>query len=68
MLFRSAILFPVKYKWMLTATPFINDKSLYNIIQFLIGKRFLDDKIGHNIDIYPVLEQVFLRKIKANLS
>ena len=53
---------------MLTATPFINDKSLYNIIQFLVGKKFLDDKIGHNIDTYHILDKVFLRKIKANLS
>ena len=60
----KVISFPAKYKWMLTATPFINEKSLYNIIQFLIGQRFLDDKIGHNVDIYPILEQVFLRKIK----
>ena len=59
--------FRAKHKWLLTATPFINTNSLYSIIQFLIGKQFYDNKIGHNIDIYPQLTRVFLRKIKQNL-
>ena len=67
-IWEKIIAFPSTHKWMLTATPFINDKSLFSIIQFLIGRKFLDDKIGHNIDIYHILEKVFLRKIKGNLS
>jgi SNF2 family DNA or RNA helicase len=62
------ICFNPKHKWLLTATPFINTESLYNIIQFLVGKNFYDNKIGHNINIYPQLAKVFLRKIKQNLT
>jgi len=64
----ALINFKAQYKWLVTATPFINNTSIFNIIQFITSTQFYDEKIGHNIDIYPVLEKVFIRKLKKNLS
>ena len=58
----------IKYKWGLSATPFINHESLFNIINFLIGQNLSPEhcRVAHNPYIQNKFMNVFFKNTKAN--
>jgi SNF2 family DNA or RNA helicase len=60
--------FPIKYRWGLSATPFITQNSLINIIEFLTGKHFHNERIANIPRIQNEIMKVFLKNTKFNIK
>ena len=60
--------FPIKYRWGLSATPFITQYSLMNIIKFLTGKYFHNERIANIPKIQNEFMKVFLKNTKFNIK
>ena len=60
--------FPIKYRWGLSATPFITQNSLMNIIKFLTGKQFHNERIANIPKIQNEFMKVFLKNTKFNIK
>lgn len=55
-----------KYRWGLSATPFVAHDSLFNIIKYLTGKKFKNERIAHIPYIQNKFMERFLKNTKAN--
>ena len=66
-LFKSIINSTVKSRWGITGTPFINDISLFNIIQYLTGHMFKNERIANIPSLQNNLIKLFLKNLKINM-
>ena len=58
-----------KYVWGITATPFIDDSSMYNIIKFLMAtKKIYNSAVGNFMFIQEQFKPYFRKNIKANVQ
>lgn len=65
-LFTNLIESKIKYKWGLTSTPFISDVSMWHLLNLLVGKKFMNERICYNPEIQTELAKVFLKNTKNN--
>jgi SNF2 family DNA or RNA helicase len=56
-----------KYKWCLTATPFVDSLAMHNIIQFQLGCRIYNSQVGNYIFIQNQIKVIFRKNIKDNI-
>jgi len=57
------------YRWGITATPFVDDTAMYNIIQFLLGNnKIYNTAIGNYTYIQDQFKTLFRKNIKANVQ
>ena len=57
------------FRWGITATPFVDDSAMYNIIRFLLGNnKIYNTKIGNYIKIQETFKPFFRKNIKANVQ
>ena len=57
-----------QYRWGITATPFVDDNAMYNIIRFLLGNyKIYYSVVGNYTYIQDQFKQLFLKNIKANI-
>jgi SNF2 family DNA or RNA helicase len=64
--FDKLLKFKIKYRWGLSATPFITPNSLMNIIQFLVGTHFHNERIANIPRVQDEIMKVFLKNTKFN--
>lgn len=56
------------YRWGITATPFVDDYAMYNIIRFLLGNnKIYTTAVGNYTYIQDQFKPLFSRNIKANV-
>ena len=58
----------IKYRWGLSATPFISDESLFNIMKFITGTNFHNQRIQNIPRIQNEFMKVFFKNTKANTA
>lgn len=56
----------IQYRWGLSATPFISDESLFNIMKFITGTNFHNQRIQNIPRIQNEFMKVFFKNTKAN--
>lgn len=58
-----------QYRWGITATPFVDDSAMYNIIRFLLGNYNIARKvIGNYSYMQDQFKQFFRKNTKANVQ
>jgi SNF2 family DNA or RNA helicase len=58
-----------RYRWGITATPFVDDTAMYNIIRFLLGNnKIYTTAVGNYTYIQDVFKPFFRKNIKANVQ
>ena len=57
-----------RYRWGITATPFVDDDSMFNIIRFLLNNNKINNTaVGNYIHIQDQFKPLFRKNIKANV-
>lgn len=64
--FENLSKYKIKYRWGLSATPFITPNSLMNIIRFLVGMHFHNERIANIPRVQNEIMKVFLKNTKFN--
>ena len=64
--FDKIIKYKIKYKWGLSATPFVTPNSLFCIIKFLTGKNFHNERIANIPLVQNEIMKIFLKNTKFN--
>ncbi len=67
-LFDNIITSNIKSRWGITGTPFVNDLSLFNIIKFLTGTNFKNERIANIPQLQDRLIKLFLKNLKINMQ
>jgi SNF2 family DNA or RNA helicase len=67
-LFKNIITSNIKSRWGITGTPFVNDISLFNIIKFLTGTNFINERIANIPSLQNSLIKLFLKNLKINMT
>ena len=67
-LFKQIITSKIKSRWGITGTPFVNEQSLFNIIKFLTGQDFLNERIANIPSLQDKLIKLFLKNLKINMK
>jgi SNF2 family DNA or RNA helicase len=67
-IFDKLVKYQIKYRWGLSATPFSSPIALFNIIKFLTGKHFYNERLANIPYIQNEIMKVFLKNTKANTS
>jgi len=58
-----------RYRWGITATPFVDDDAMFNIIRFLLGNNKINNTaVGNYIYIQDQFKPLFRKNIKANVQ
>lgn len=58
-----------RYRWGITATPFVDDTAMFNIIRFLLGNyKIYTTTIGNYTYIQDQFKPLFRKNIKANVQ
>lgn len=58
-----------RYRWGITATPFVDDYAMYNIIRFLLGNhKIYTTTVGNHTYIQDQFKPLFRKNIKANVQ
>ncbi len=65
-IFEKIVGMKFKYRWGVTATPFISDDSLFNIMKFCMGKKLLNERIANVPAIQDELVGIFIKNTKQN--
>ncbi len=58
----------IKYRWGITGTPFVSNISLFQIIKFLTGHIFMNERIVNNPDIQDKIMKLFLKNCKIDIE
>lgn len=66
-LFEKIVNSNIKSRWGITGTPFVNDMSLFNIIKFLFGTGFSNERIANIPSLQNSLIKLFLKNLKINM-
>ncbi len=67
-LYESIIQSKINSRWGITGTPFVNDLSLFNIIQFIVGRKFQNERIANIPSLQNNLVRLFLKNMKINMN
>ncbi len=67
-LFKQIVTSNIKSRWGITGTPFVNEQSLFNIIKFLSGKNFINERIANIPDLQHSIVKLFLKNLKINMQ
>lgn len=65
--FRAIVESPIKYRWGLTGTPFVNDVSLFSLIKFLAGHNFGNERLSNSPYIQDQFREFFLKNCKTDM-
>jgi SNF2 family DNA or RNA helicase len=57
----------IKYRWGISGTPFVSDTSLFQIIKFLSGYLFVNERIANSPKIQSDFMQLFLKNRKTDM-
>jgi hypothetical protein len=66
-LFEKIISSNIKHRWGITGTPFITDTSLFNIIKFLTGHNFKNERIANSPGLQTQFIDLFLKNSKSDM-
>ncbi len=66
-LFDMIVSSKIKHRWGITGTPFVSDLSLFNIIKFLTGHNFKNERIANNPTIQNQFIGLFLKNCKIDM-
>jgi SNF2 family DNA or RNA helicase len=66
-LFDKIVSSNIKYRWGITGTPFITDDSLFNIIKFLTGDIFNNERIANIPSLQNNFLKLFLKNCKIDM-
>jgi hypothetical protein len=66
-LFDTIVSSNIKYRWGITGTPFVSDQSLFNIIKFLTGYNFKNERISNNPSVQSQFIDLFLKNCKVDM-
>ena len=66
-LFQKIITSNIKSRWGITGTPFVNENSLFNIIKFITGHNFKNERIANIPSVQDKLIKLFLKNLKSNM-
>ena len=61
-IFDKVLKYNFEYRWGMTATPFVNNDSLYNLIRFFTGKNFTNQRIAN----VPRIQDYFMKLLIKN--
>lgn len=67
-LFNKIVNSKIPSRWGITGTPFVNDLSLFNIIKYLTGIEFKNERIAHIPSLQNNLIKLFLKNLKINMN
>lgn len=65
-LFEKVIRMNIPHRWGITGTPILTQKSMFDLIRFLVGKNFLNERIANIPDIQDDIIKLFLKNTKQN--
>ncbi len=57
----------IKYRWGITGTGFVSDTSFFQIIKFLIGHKFNNERIVNSPKIQDKIMKLFLKNSKSDM-
>lgn len=66
-LYKLIVTSPIKYRWGITGTPFVNDSSLFSIIKFLTGQNFANERLSNDPYIQDEFMHLFLKNRKIDM-
>jgi SNF2 family DNA or RNA helicase len=66
-LFKKIVKSNIKSRWGITGTPFINEQSLFNIVKFLSGQNFTNERLSNSPYLQNMLIKLFLKNLKINM-
>jgi SNF2 family DNA or RNA helicase len=67
-LFDNIICSSIKYRWGITGTPFVSDSSLFHIINFLSGHKFINERFPNSPHIQDKFMKLFLKNCKIDMT
>jgi SNF2 family DNA or RNA helicase len=67
-LFEKIVTSNIKSRWGITGTPFVNEQSLFNIIKYLTGHNFQNERIANIPSLQNDLIKLFLKNLKINMK
>ncbi len=67
-LFNAIVNSKIQSRWGITGTPFVNDLSLFNIIKYLTGSEFKNERIANIPSLQNSLIKLFLKNLKINMT
>lgn len=67
-LFHKIVTSKIKSRWGITGTPFVNEMSLFNIIKFLTGHKFQNERIANIPSLQDSFIKLFLKNLKINMQ
>ena len=56
----------IKYRWGLSGTPFVGDSSMCNIMEFLLGQKIENERVGNAPSLQDEFIKVFMRNTKES--
>jgi SNF2 family DNA or RNA helicase len=65
-LFDKIIRLNIPYRWGITGTPILTQKSMFDLIRFLVGKNFHNERIANIPMIQDKIIHLFLKNTKQN--
>jgi SNF2 family DNA or RNA helicase len=66
-LFNKIIQSNIKYRWGITGTPFVSNTSFFQIIKYLTGHIFNNERMAHSPCYQKTLEKFFLKNNKTDM-
>ena len=66
-LFHEIVVSPIKYRWGITGTPFVCNTSLFQIIRFITGCNFGNERIANNPELQQQIMNMFLKNCKIDM-
>jgi SNF2 family DNA or RNA helicase len=66
-LFHKIIQSKIKYRWGITGTPFVSNTSFFQIIKFLTGHIFNNERMAHSPCYQKTLAKFFLKNNKTDM-
>ena len=67
-LFEKIVECKIPTRWGLTGTPFINELSMFNIIRYVFGHNFLNERIANIPSLQDDLLKVMLKNTKSSMK
>lgn len=65
-IFDKVIQIKAKYRWGMSATPFVSSKSLFCLLKFFVGKNIVNERIINIPDIQDEFIKIFIKNTKEN--
>lgn len=65
-LFDKVVQLKVRYRWGMSATPFVSSESLFNLLVFFCGKKFVNQTYANIPVVQDELMKIFIKNTKEN--